>query len=212
MDPPPADTPWRCTRISKTEFILTGDFRLKQIRIPMAPRSKNDRLGRRGVPGDSIRAAHLWSSKLPSEPLINPSTIRVACSEEVWTRNPLPTAENPLRFWPAISCSTRKTIMSAFISALEPPSDRGRKISIWTAALGGGQVGVKTKDPATLMSRVTPSPWKCPLSGPIQRNLTEAFIRYRMPPLRSTEPSDLCAIGVPPRFPSQMPLLQFREE
>ncbi len=126
---------------------------------------------------DWIRAAHSFVSTVSSDSLIRPITSRDARSERVRKENPLPTAENPLRLLPSTSCSTRNIIMSAFISAFEVPSDRGSRTSIWSAAFGGGQVAVITNTPATLMSRVTPSPWYCPSSGPLQRNITDALIR-----------------------------------
>jgi hypothetical protein len=112
-----------------------------------------------------------------SEALIGSAMSRNVCFERVRNENPLPTAANPLRLLPTILCSTRNTVMSAFIRALDTPSKRGRRTSIWTAAFGGGQVGVKTNAPATLMSRVTPSPWKGSLSGPFQWKTTEVLIR-----------------------------------
>jgi hypothetical protein len=126
---------------------------------------------------DSVSAAHTCPSTVSSESLIGSAMSLNVCFERVRNENPLPTAENPLRLLPTILCSTRKTVMSAFIRGLDAPSDGGKRTSIWTAAFGGGQVAVKTNAPATLMSRVTPSPWKGLLSGPFQWKITEALIR-----------------------------------
>jgi hypothetical protein len=92
----------------------------------------------------------------------------------------LPAAENPLRVLPSLSWSTRKTVMSALVCALDMPSDRGKMTSMWTRAFAGGQVAVKTKAPSALKSRVAPSPWKRLLSGPFQWKITAVFMRYRL--------------------------------
>jgi hypothetical protein len=121
------------------------------------PRTSSHIIG--AFPRDSIHAAHSCTSTDSSESRIKSVTCRDALPEKVRNENPLLTAENPLRPFPATSCSTRNIIMSAFIRAFDPPSDRGRSTSIRTTAFGGGQVAEKTNAPATLMSRVDPSPW-----------------------------------------------------
>jgi hypothetical protein len=106
-----------------------------EIRAPTNPEIRFEFFAESGhvipaLSGASIRAAHFCPSMDSSDCLIRPSTSRDARSEKVRNENPLPTAENPLRLLPAASCSTRNTVMSAFISALAPPSDRRKKTSI----------------------------------------------------------------------------------
>src|ERR1700722_13554394 len=92
------------------------------------------------APGDSIHADHFCPVIDSLESLIRPATIRDAFFENVRNKNPLPTAENPLRFVPAISWSTRRTLISEFIRALDAPSDNGRMTSMWITAFTGGGV------------------------------------------------------------------------
>jgi hypothetical protein len=126
---------------------------------------------------DSIRAGHSSPGRSFLESSIMRATRSDAFFENVRNEKPLPIAEKPLRLSFAISFSIRKTSISAFIRTSDPPSDMGRRTSIWTTAFAGGQVAVKTKAPAALMSRVKPSPWNCTLSGPSHRKMTEVFIR-----------------------------------
>jgi hypothetical protein len=113
----------------------------------------------RGVFRRSDPYCSLLPPALQSDSLIGPDSNRDVRSARVRKENPLLTAEKPVCFLPTISCSTRVTIMSAFISAFDPPSDKGRNTSIWSTAFGGGQLDVKINAPLTLMSRVTPSHW-----------------------------------------------------
>jgi hypothetical protein len=140
---------------------------------------------------NSVRAAHSCPTIESLESRIRPATSRVAFFENVRKENPFPTAENPLRLVSAMSCSTRNIVMSDFILTFDEPSDMGRRTSMRTLALAGGQVAVKINTPLTLMSRVSPSAWKHSLSGPVQWKTTAILIRYRLAALRSAEDSDV---------------------
>lgn len=80
--------------------------------------------------------------------------------EAVPSAKPSPITEKPLRTPPSTLCSTRSTRVFALIRGLDAPWMEGRMISRSTARSPGGQVAVKTYAPTTLISRVTPSPWK----------------------------------------------------
>src|ERR1700676_2965131 len=124
--------------------------------IPLHPKPGTDGRIILEILDDSIRATHSCPTVDSLESLIRPATSRDAFFENVRNKNPLPTAENPLRLVPAISWSTRRTLISDFICALDAPSDNGRFTSIWIRAFTGGGVPVSTNTPSTLISRVTP--------------------------------------------------------
>jgi hypothetical protein len=66
----------------------------------------NPRMGEKviaAIPGDSICAAHSCPFAVTFDSLISPITTRDARSEKVLNKNPLPTAENPLRLLPVRS-------------------------------------------------------------------------------------------------------------
>src|ERR1035437_3553706 len=80
----------------------------------------------RALSDDSICAAHTCTFTVSLDSLIRPATSRDAFFEKVRNENPFPIAENPLRLVSAISCSTRNTVISDFIRALDAPSEKGR--------------------------------------------------------------------------------------